>query len=108
MIRDSGQMWNKDNELEDTKCLIPDRSYATMYQEMISFVKTKGQFDVSTMGNVSNVGLMAKKAEEYGSHDKTVEIASQGVVMVKDKNSGEVRIEHSVKVAYIIMVLCRK
>ena len=92
MIRDSGQMWNKDNELEDTKCLIPDRSYATMYQEMISFVKTKGQFDVSTMGNVSNVGLMAKKAEEYGSHDKTFEIASQGVVMVKDKNSGEVRL----------------
>lgn len=96
VIRDSGQMWNKDNELEDTKCLIPDRSYATMYQEMISFVKTKGQFDVSTMGNVSNVGLMAKKAEEYGSHDKTFEIASQGVVMVKDKTSGEVYFEHAV------------
>ncbi len=89
VIRDSGQMWNKDGELEDTKCLIPDRSYATMYQEMISYVKAKGQFDVATMGNVANVGLMARKAEEYGSHDKTFEIPAQGVVQVKDKNSGE-------------------
>lgn len=96
VIRDSGQMWNKDGELEDTKCLIPDRSYATMYQEMINYVKTKGQFDVATMGNVSNVGLMARKAEEYGSHDKTFEIASKGVVMVKDKNSGEIYFEHAV------------
>lgn len=78
VIRDSGQMWNKDGELEDTKCLIPDRSYATMYQEVISYCKTKGQFDVATMGNVANVGLMAQKAEEYGSHDKTFEIESQG------------------------------
>lgn len=97
VIRDSGQMWNKDNELEDTKCLIPDRSYATMFQEVISYCKTKGQFDVATMGNVSNVGLMAQKAEEYGSHDKTFEIAAQGVVMVRDKNSNEVYFEHSVK-----------
>lgn len=96
VIRDSGQMWNKDGELEDTKCLIPDRSYSTMYQEMINFTKTRGQFDVSTMGNVANVGLMARKAEEYGSHDKTFEIASKGVVLVKDKNSGEVYFEHAV------------
>lgn len=96
VVRDSGQMWNKDNELEDTKCLIPDRSYGSMYQEMVSYVKTNGQFDVATMGNVANVGLMARKAEEYGSHDKTFEIASKGVVMVKDKNSGEVYFEHAV------------
>ncbi|KAL7552262.1 hypothetical protein ACHAWF_015494 [Thalassiosira exigua] len=97
LIRDSGQMWNKDGELEDTKCLIPDRCYATMYQEVISYCKTHGQFDVATMGNVSNVGLMAQKAEEYGSHDKTFEIPAQGVVLVRDKNSGEVYFEHSVK-----------
>jgi len=97
VIRDSGQMWNKDNELEDTKCLIPDRCYATIYQEVISYCKTNGQFDVATMGNVSNVGLMAQKAEEYGSHDKTFEIPAQGVVMVRDKNSNEVYFEHSVK-----------
>lgn len=97
VIRDSGQMWNKDNELEDTKCLIPDRSYATMFQEVISYCKTNGQFDVATMGNVSNVGLMAQKAEEYGSHDKTFEIPAQGVVTVRDKNSNEVYFEHSVK-----------
>lgn len=97
VVRDSGQMWNKDGELEDVKCLIPDRSYATMYQEMISYTKTHGQFDVSTMGNVANVGLMARKAEEYGSHDKTFEISTQGVVIVRDKNSGEVYFEHAVE-----------
>ncbi|KAL3772749.1 hypothetical protein ACHAWO_004111 [Cyclotella atomus] len=97
VIRDSGQMWNKDNELEDTKCLIPDRCYATMYQEVISYCKANGQFDVATMGNVANVGLMAQKAEEYGSHDKTFEIKDQGVVLVRDKGSGEVYFEHSVK-----------
>jgi isocitrate dehydrogenase len=70
VIRDSGMMWNKDNELEDTKCLIPDRCYAGIYQEMISYVKTKGQFDVATMGNVSNVGLMAQKAEGKSFHIK--------------------------------------
>jgi isocitrate dehydrogenase len=90
VIRDSGQMWNKDNELEDTKCLIPDRCYATMYQEVISYCKANGQFDVATMGNVANVGLMAQKAEEYGSHDKTFQIKDQGVVLVRDKGSGEV------------------
>jgi isocitrate dehydrogenase len=97
VVRDSGQMWNKDDELEDTKCIIPDRNYAPMYQEVISFVKAKGQFDVSTMGNVSNVGLMAKKAEEYGSHDKTFMMPSEGVIKVIDNNSNEVKMEHKVE-----------
>jgi len=96
VVRDSGKMWNKLDELEDTKCLIPDRCYATTYQECISFVKTQGQFDVSTMGNVANVGLMAKKAEGYGSHDKTFEIEESGTIRVKDNNSGEVYTEHKV------------
>merc|ERR1712048_1378119 len=96
VIRDSGKMWNKLGELEDVKCLIPDRCYATFYQEVISYVKTKGQFDVATMGNVSNVGLMAKKAEEYGSHDKTFEIPKDGTVRVKDINTNEVYFEHDV------------
>lgn len=92
VIRDSGQMWNKDDELEDTKCLIPDRCYATMYQEVISFVKAKGQFDVATMGNVANVGLMAKKAQEYGSHDKTFIMEEAGTMKVTDA-SGKVLME---------------
>jgi len=96
VIRDSGKMWNKLGELEDTKCMIPDRCYATMYQEVISYVKTHGQFDVSTMGNVANVGLMAKKAEEYGSHDKTFEIPENGTVRVRDINTDEIYFEHSV------------
>mmetsp|Transcript_41997 Transcript_41997/g.50396 ORF Transcript_41997/g.50396 Transcript_41997/m.50396 type:complete len:502 (+) Transcript_41997:1015-2520(+) len=97
VIRDSGTMWNKFDEQEDTKCLIPDRCYATMYQEMINYVKTHGQFDVSTMGSVANVGLMAQKAEEYGSHDKTFEAPSSGTMRVKDKNSDEVYFDHIVK-----------
>lgn len=96
VIRDSGMMWNKFNELEDVKCVIPDRSYATIYQEMISFCKTKGQFDVSSMGNVSNVGLMAQKAEEYGSHDKTFEIPQKGTVHVRDLHSNDIYFEHLV------------
>jgi monomeric type NADP-dependent isocitrate dehydrogenase len=96
VIRDSGKMWNKLDELEDCKCVIPDRSYATIYQECISYVKTHGQFDVATMGNVANVGLMARKAEEYGSHDKTFEIKQAGTVTVKDKNTGQVYSEHKV------------
>jgi isocitrate dehydrogenase len=95
VIRDSGKMWNKMGELEDTKCIIPDRCYATMYQEVISYVKTKGQFDVSTMGSVANVGLMAQKAEEYGSHDKTFELAASGSVKVVDEASGAVLLEHN-------------
>ena len=97
VIRDSGKMWNKMNELEDTKCLIPDRCYATMYQEMISYVKTHGQFDVATMGSVANVGLMAQKAEEYGSHDKTFEIPATGKVVVRNKETDEVIFEHNVE-----------
>eukprot|EP00980_Cylindrotheca_fusiformis_P016971 scaffold5159_cov112-Cylindrotheca_fusiformis.AAC.25 len=97
VVRDSGKMWNKMGELEDTKCVIPDRCYATIYQEVFNYVKTYGQFDVATMGHVSNVGLMARKAEEYGSHDKTFEIEDDGVVTVKDKNSGEVYFSHQVE-----------
>ena len=82
VVRDSGKMWNKDNALEDTKCIIPDRCYATMYQAVIDDCKANGQFDVATMGNVANVGLMAQKAEEYGSHDKTFQLAQDGVVKV--------------------------
>ena len=89
-------MWNKDGELEDVKCVIPDRSYAGIYQEIMSFCKQNGQFDVSTMGNVANVGLMAQKAEEYGSHDKTFEIAADGIVKVVT-DDGVVIFEHVVE-----------
>jgi isocitrate dehydrogenase len=97
VVRDSGQMWNKDDALEDTKCLIPDRSYSTMYQEMLDYCRENGQFDVSTMGNVSNVGLMAKKAEEYGSHPNTFEVASAGTMRVVDANTGKSVFEHTVE-----------
>lgn len=97
VVRDSGKMWNKLNEMEDTKCLIPDRCYATMYQEVLSYVKTKGQFDVSTMGNVANVGLMAMKAEEYGSHPQTFELPKDGRVVVKDNATDEVYFQHLVE-----------
>lgn len=95
LIRSSGQMWNKEGKLQDTKAVIPDRSYAGIYQETIDFCKKHGAFDPSTMGSVPNVGLMAQKAEEYGSHDKTFEIASDGVVKVISE-SGEVLMEHQV------------
>ncbi|MEX0884038.1 MAG: NADP-dependent isocitrate dehydrogenase, partial [Cyclobacteriaceae bacterium] len=95
MIRTSGQMWNKNNELQDTKAIIPDRSYAGVYQETIDFCKKHGAFDPTTMGSVSNVGLMAQKAEEYGSHDKTFEIPVKGTVKVVDAN-GKVILEHAV------------
>lgn len=94
-IRASGQMWGADNELHDTKAMIPDRCYATMYQACIEFCQQKGAFDVKTMGSVSNVGLMAKKAEEYGSHDKTFEIPADGTVQVVDQD-GEVLLSHEV------------
>ena len=84
MIRDGGQMWNARGELEDTKAVIPDSSYAPIYQAVIEDCQANGQLDPATMGSVPNVGLMAKKAEEYGSHDKTFEIASDGVVRVVD------------------------
>lgn len=85
MIRNSGQMWGPDGKPRDTKAVIPDRSYAGIYQATIEFCKEHGAFDPSTMGSVANVGLMAKKAEEYGSHDKTFEIASAGQVQVVDQ-----------------------
>jgi isocitrate dehydrogenase len=97
VVRDSGKMWNKAGELEDTKCLIPDRSYATMYSAVLEDCRQNGQFDVATMGNVSNVGLMAQKAEEYGSHDKTFELTSNGQVRVVDSGSGEVIMQHDVE-----------
>mmetsp|Transcript_516 Transcript_516/g.1050 ORF Transcript_516/g.1050 Transcript_516/m.1050 type:complete len:409 (-) Transcript_516:117-1343(-) len=96
VVRDSGKMWNKDDELEDVKCVIPDRCYATMYQEVMSFVKSEGQFDVATMGSVSNVGLMAQKAEEYGSHDKTFLAPAQGTMRVVDTDSSKVLMAHEV------------
>lgn len=96
VVRDSGMMWNKDDKLEDVKCMIPDRCYATMYQEIISYCIEFGQFDVSTMGNVCNVGLMAQKAEEYGSHDKTVEVAANGKIQVVD-DAGKVIFTHNVE-----------
>jgi isocitrate dehydrogenase len=96
MIRDSGRMWNAEGKLQDTKAVIPDRCYASVYQAVIDDCKRHGAFDPRTMGSVSNVGLMAKKAEEYGSHDKTFEIASDGVVRVVDAK-GAVLMEHAVE-----------
>jgi len=96
MIRTSGQMWNADGKLEDTKAVIPDSSYAGIYSATIDFCKKNGAFDPTTMGTVPNVGLMAQKAEEYGSHDKTFEIASNGTVSVID-TSGNTLIEHTVE-----------
>jgi isocitrate dehydrogenase len=95
-IRSSGQMWGPDGKLHDTKALIPDRCYAGIYQEVIDDCKVNGAFDVPTMGNVSNVGLMAQSAEEYGSHDKTFEIPASGTVRVVDAE-GRVLTEHRVE-----------
>ncbi|QYK02744.1 NADP-dependent isocitrate dehydrogenase [Shewanella psychrotolerans] len=95
-IRSSGQMWGPDGKLKDTKAMIPDRCYAGVYQETIEFCKQNGAFDPTTMGSVPNVGLMAQKAEEYGSHDKTFEIAADGVVNVIDAN-GNVLLSHAVE-----------
>lgn len=95
MLRSSGQMWNLDGALQDVKAVIPDSSYASVYQETIDFCKEHGAFDPTTMGTVPNVGLMAQKAEEYGSHDKTFEIPSAGTVKVTN-SAGEVVLEHTV------------
>ena len=95
VIRASGKMWGSDGKLYDTKALIPDRCYATIYQEIIDFCKLNGAFDVTKMGNVSNIGLMAQKAEEYGSHDKTFEITSAGKINVLDENN-KILSEHNV------------
>lgn len=96
MIRTSGQMWNKAGKSQDTKAVIPDRCYAGIYAATIDFCKKNGAFDPTTMGSVSNVGLMAQKAEEYGSHDKTFEIQGNGTVKVTDSN-GNTLIEHTVE-----------
>jgi isocitrate dehydrogenase len=96
VVRDGGKMWNKDDQLQDTFAMIPDRCYATIYQEMILDCQKHGQFDPSTMGNVSNVGLMAQKAEEYGSHDKTFEAADNGKIRVVDA-SGDTVLEQNVE-----------
>jgi isocitrate dehydrogenase len=96
MIRTSGQMWNRDNKTEDTKAIIPDSSYASIYSATIDFCKQNGAFDPTTMGTVPNVGLMAQKAEEYGSHDKTFEIQTDGVVKVTNSD-GDVLMEHNVE-----------
>jgi isocitrate dehydrogenase len=96
MIRDSGRMWNADGELQDCKAVIPDASYAGIYDVVVRDCQAHGQFDPTTMGSVPNVGLMAQKAEEYGSHDKTFEIPADGVVRVVDSD-GNALLEHEVQ-----------
>ncbi|MFP6680255.1 MAG: NADP-dependent isocitrate dehydrogenase [Dehalococcoidia bacterium] len=96
MIRDSGQMWNSKGELQDTKAVIPDSSYAGIYDAVIKDCQANGQFDPSSMGSVPNVGLMAQKAEEYGSHDKTFVATSNGTIQVVD-STGTLLIEHTVE-----------
>ena len=96
MIRDSGKMWDRNGERQDTKAMIPDRCYAGVYQETINFCRENGAFDPSTMGTCPNVGLMAQKAEEYGSHDKTFEISANGTVVVLNQ-AGETVFSHDVE-----------
>jgi isocitrate dehydrogenase len=96
IVRDGGKMWNKKDELQDCIAMIPDRSYATIYQTIIEDVKINGQFNPATMGAVSNVGLMAKKAEEYGSHDKTFEVKDDGIVRVVSSD-GKTLLEQQVE-----------
>jgi len=96
MIRESGKMWGPDGELHDAKATIPDSSYAGVYEEVIQFCKKHGAFDPATMGSVPNVGLMAQKAEEYGSHDKTFQAPGNGTIRVVDA-SGQTLLEHSVE-----------
>jgi len=96
MIRSSGKMWGADGKLKDTKAVIPESTYATIYQETINFCKTHGAFDPVTMGTVANVGLMAKKAEEYGSHDKTFEMVADGTMRVLDDDDNVLQ-EHQVE-----------
>lgn len=96
VVRDGGKMWNNDDELQDCIAMVPDRCYATMYKEILENAKKNGQFDPSTMGNLSNVGLMAQKAEEYGSHDKTFEAPVAGKIRVVD-DSGQALLEQTVE-----------
>jgi isocitrate dehydrogenase len=100
MIRDSGRMWNADNELQDVKAVIPDSTYAGIFDAVVKDCQESGQFDPAVMGSVPNVGLMAQKAEEYGSHDKTFEIESAGTVRIVD-GSGVTLLEHDVEVGDI-------
>ena len=97
MIRNSGKMWDKNGNLQDTKAIVPDSSYAAIYQATIDFCKENGAFDPTTMGTVPNVGLMAQKAEEYGSHDKTFELDQAGTVKVIDEATGAVLMQHEVE-----------
>ena len=97
MIRNSGKMWNAQGKTQDTKALIPDSSYSGVFQATIDFCKEHGAFDPTTMGTVPNVGLMAQKAEEYGSHDKTFEITSEGKVCVVNADTNEILLEHAVE-----------
>ena len=96
MIRNSGKMWGPDGNAKDTKAVMPESTYARIYQEVINFCKTNGSFDPTTMGTVPNVGLMAKKAEEYGSHDKTFEVEGDGVMRVVDQD-GTILMQHNVE-----------
>ena len=96
IVRDGGKMWNKDDQLQDCIAMVPDRSYATMYAEILEDAKKNGQFDPATMGNVANVGLMAQKAEEYGSHDKTFEAPANGTIRVVN-TSGATVLEQKVE-----------
>jgi isocitrate dehydrogenase len=97
MIRNSGQMWGRDGKTKDTKAVMPESTYARIYQEMINFCKTNGAFDPTTIGSVPNVGLMAMKAEEYGSHDKTFEIDVDGTMRVVKADDGTVLMQHEVE-----------
>ncbi len=96
VVRDGGKMWNRKDELQDCIAMIPDRSYATMYKEIMENAKVNGQFDPSTMGSVSNVGLMAQKAEEYGSHDKTFESKGNGIIRIVN-SEGKTLLEQKVE-----------
>jgi isocitrate dehydrogenase len=96
VVRDGGKMWNLQDELQDTIAMVPDRCYATMYREIIEDAKRNGQFDPATMGSVSNVGLMAQKAEEYGSHDKTFEAPANGAIRIVN-SAGDTLIEQKVE-----------
>ena len=97
MIRAGGKMWGADGKQYDAKCVMPESTFARIYQEMINFCKTNGNFDPKTMGSVPNVGLMAQKAEEYGSHDKTFEIAEDGIANIVDVDTGEVLLTQNVE-----------
>jgi isocitrate dehydrogenase len=96
VVRDGGKMWNNDDQLQDCIAMVPDRCYSTMYKEILEDAKINGQFDPSTMGNVANVGLMAQKAEEYGSHDKTFEATENGIIRIVDF-SGSILLEQIVE-----------